>query len=182
MEIKKLMTKLTPAQAYAAQVRADRRAAALERRGSIIAADNARINQLMDTRGSVIDRAVANFKANAPKPRKTSPKVRWTGAELDFAINLYLQHYSKGAGTVDSTLVMNLFAERFPKRGNIGVNMLLCQIKGLDTWCPAKGLKDTSQMLIDKLYMVDPVRFSGGATTEDKMLAKIDQLLSDIRG
>ncbi len=176
------MTKLTPAQAYAAQVRADRRSAALERRNPNIAADNARINAILDTRGSAVDRAVAVFKAHAPKARKTSPKVRWTGPELDFAINLYLQHFSKGAGTVDSTLVMNLFAQRFPKRGNIGVNMLLCQIKGLDTWCPAKGLKDTSQMLINKLYMVDPNRFPGGATTEDKMLAKIDQLLNDIRG
>ena len=176
------VTKLTPAQAYAALVRADRRAAALERRGSVIAADNARVNRLMDTRGAIIDRAVATFKANAPKTRNTSPKVRWTGPELDFAINLYLAQYSKATGTVDSTLVMNLFAQRFPKRGNVGVNMLLCQIKGLDSWCPAKGLKDTSTALINKLYAKDPNRFSGSADAEDKMLAKIDRLLNDIRG
>ena len=40
------MTKLTPAQAYALQVKADRRAAAAERRGSSVAADEARVKQL----------------------------------------------------------------------------------------------------------------------------------------
>lgn len=40
------MTKLTPAQAYAAQAKADRRAAALERREAGVAADNARVTEL----------------------------------------------------------------------------------------------------------------------------------------
>jgi len=40
------MTKLTPAQAQAAQAKADRRAAAAERREAGIAADNARVAQL----------------------------------------------------------------------------------------------------------------------------------------
>jgi hypothetical protein len=40
------MTKLTPAQAYAAQVKADRRAAAAERRGGAVAADNARVAEM----------------------------------------------------------------------------------------------------------------------------------------
>lgn len=40
------MTKLTPAQSYAAQAKADRRAAAQERRGATIQADNARVAEL----------------------------------------------------------------------------------------------------------------------------------------
>jgi hypothetical protein len=40
------MTKLTPAQAYAAQVRADRRAAALERREGAVAGDNERVAEM----------------------------------------------------------------------------------------------------------------------------------------
>jgi hypothetical protein len=40
------MTKLTPAQAYAAQVKADRRAAAAERRGAAVAGDNARVAEM----------------------------------------------------------------------------------------------------------------------------------------
>lgn len=40
------MTKLTPAQAQAAQARADRRAAALERREGAIQADNARVAEM----------------------------------------------------------------------------------------------------------------------------------------
>jgi hypothetical protein len=43
------MTKLTPAQAYAAQAKADRRAAAAERRGTAIQADNARVAELFKT-------------------------------------------------------------------------------------------------------------------------------------
>jgi hypothetical protein len=38
--------KLTPAQAYALQAKADRHAAALERRGGAVAADNARVKSL----------------------------------------------------------------------------------------------------------------------------------------
>ena len=40
------MTKLTPAQAYAAQVKADRRAAALDRQGGAVKADNARVAEM----------------------------------------------------------------------------------------------------------------------------------------
>jgi len=40
------MTKLTTAQAYALQVKADRRAAAAERRGTDVAADNARVKAI----------------------------------------------------------------------------------------------------------------------------------------
>jgi hypothetical protein len=40
------MKKLTPAQAYARQVKADRRAATAERQDAVVAADNARVNAL----------------------------------------------------------------------------------------------------------------------------------------
>jgi len=40
------MTKLTTSQAYAAQVKADRRAAAAERRNGVMAADNARVAEM----------------------------------------------------------------------------------------------------------------------------------------
>ena len=40
------MAKLTPAQAYALQIKADRRAAAVERRQPEIAADNARLKAM----------------------------------------------------------------------------------------------------------------------------------------
>ena len=46
MKKKTSMTKLTPAQAYAAQVRADRRAAALERREGAVASDNERVAEM----------------------------------------------------------------------------------------------------------------------------------------
>ena len=42
------MTKLTPAQAYAAQAKADRKANALDRQNPVIKADNARIDKMFE--------------------------------------------------------------------------------------------------------------------------------------
>lgn len=49
------MTKLTPAQAYALQVKADRRAAAAERRGGAVAADEARVKAIYKKAEAEVD-------------------------------------------------------------------------------------------------------------------------------
>jgi hypothetical protein len=166
------MIKLTPAQAYAAQVRADRRSAALERRGSVIAADNARINEL--------------FKKEevAPKikvKKIASKKVRWTSKEFDLIINLYLKHVDGVNGVENRAQIEAEFGAVYPTRTGSAVALCVCQIKGLDTYHPAEGMKDTSQMLIDKLYAINPERFPGGAKREEKVLNALDALLADIR-
>ena len=78
------MTKLTPAQAQAAQARADRRAAALERQGGAIKADNARVAEMFQA-------------AEVRKPAKASSKV----AVSDRAVlGLMVDRYDRGL-TVD---------------------------------------------------------------------------------
>jgi hypothetical protein len=173
MEVKKLMTKLTPAQAYAAQVRADRRAAALERRGSVIAADNARVNELFE-----------NVRVTEPKKIKktSSKKVRWTSKEFDLIIDLYLKYVDGVNGIENRAQIEAEFGAVYPNRTGSAVALCVCQIKGLDAYHPAEGMKDTSQMLIDKLYAINPERFPGGVKREEKVLNALDALLADIRG
>jgi hypothetical protein len=58
--------------------------------------------------------------------------------------------------------------------------MLFTQIRALDTYVVQGGLTDTSQTLVDKLYAIDPDRFPGGATHEEKISAALDILLSQV--
>jgi hypothetical protein len=166
--------KLTPAQAYALQVKADRRAAALERQGNVVREDNARVNAMFAASKEVAPRKVA-------KVVKATKKVRWTSAELDYLIELYIAHFDKASGTVNYGAINDEFAAKFTERGTVGVQMAVCQIRGLDTWVAGEGLTDTSQALIDKLYAADPVRFPGGVTAEVKVLNAIDNLLAELR-
>jgi hypothetical protein len=170
-ETKTTMTKLTTAQAYALQVKADKRARAIENRDPVIAADNARINAMF-----AADQKVAQRKA-----AKSNKKVRWTGAEFDFAIEVYLQFTVKGKVAVNNPVAVANFQDKFGNRNYGAVNMLFGQIRGLDNYAPQEGLTDTSQALVDKLYAVDPERFPGGAIREEKVLNAIDNLLAELR-
>jgi hypothetical protein len=165
------MTKLTTAQAYALQVKADKRARAIENRDPVIAADNARINAMFTVAPKVTQRKVT----------KATKKVRWTGPEFDFAIEVYLQFTVKGKVAVNNPVAVANFQNKFGNRNYGAVNMLFGQIRGLDNYAPQEGLTDTSQMLIDKLYAVDPERFPVGAIREEKMLNDLDNLLAEMR-
>ena len=165
--------KLTPAQAYALQVRADRRAEVRDdRRDPAIIADNARLNAMY-----------GSAKVTQTKPvkvKRTSKKVRWAAAELDLLIELYLKHAH--TDSVDRAEICAKFAQVYPNRGDSAVYMAICQVIALDANYPAEGLTDTSQALIDKLYVIDPIRFSSGATKEEKIVNALDNLLAEIRG
>jgi hypothetical protein len=167
------VTKLTAAQVQARQAKADRRADALLRAADgALRADNKRIDAMY----------ALPVKAQPKKAPKATKKVRWTGAELDYLVTRYLVHFNKADGTVNYGAINDEFAVKFPQRGTTGVQMAICQIRGLDTWVAGEGLTDTSQSLIDKLYSIDSVRFPGGATKEDKIVNALDNLLAEIRG
>ncbi len=168
------MTKLTSTQAYALQVKADRRAAALERRGSAIGADEARIKSLFAAAAEPVKTRVKAAKKSNGK------KVRWTGAEFDLLIDLYLKHADAANGSDNRDIISEQFALQFPERSRSAVCLAVMQVKGLDAFYPAEGLKDTSQELIDKLFAVDSVRFPGGASKEEKVSNALDALLADI--
>ena len=172
MKETKAMTKLTPAQAYALQVKSDRRAAAADRCNSIISADEARIKRMFTVE---VDRKPAKAK------RANSKKVRWIGAEFDLLINLYLKHVDVVGPCDNRDAIADEFALQFPERGHSAVCLAVMQVKGLDALYPAEGLKDTSQELVDKLFAVDPIRFPGGASKEEKIFNALDVLLANIR-
>lgn len=169
------MTKLTPAQAYALQVKADRRAAAIERQNGVIREDNARIESVLSKRDVAVNKVVK-------VKRTSSKKVRWSSAELDLLIELYIKYADTANGSDNREMIVSDFLAQYPERGSAAVIFGVMQVKGLDVHYNAKGLKDTSQALIDKLYSVDPVRFPGGATKEEKVFNALDSLLAEIRG
>lgn len=167
------MTKLTPAQAYALQVKADRRAAAAERRQGAVKADDRRVAQLYP----VAPQATPKAARAGAKGRK----VRWSGAELDLLVTLYLKHVDPVNAPDEREAILAEFALRFPERTSGAVVLAIAQIKALDAYHPAGGMTDTSQALVDKLYAADPVRFPGGATREEKVLGALDLLLAEVR-
>jgi len=159
------MTKLTPAQAYALQVKADRRAAAAERRGTVVKAEDKRVAEM--------------YKAIAPKvtvKRVHNTKRRWTNGELDLLISLYLKHVDPVNAPDERAAITEAFGKVYPDRGDSAVCLGIMQIKALDAYHPAKGMTDTSAALIDKLHAADPDRFPGAASRD------LDALLASIRG
>ena len=163
------MTKLTSAQAYANQVKADRRAAAAERRDGAIAADNARVAQLY----FVAPKA-------APKAPKSGKRVRWTGAELDLMVELYPQYVDAANGSDNREEIVKAFSARYPQRSGGSAHLLICQIKQLDAYYPADGMSNVNPQLAAKLYAADPVRFPGGSTREEKVMGALDLLLAEL--
>lgn len=174
MKETKTTVKLTPSQAYALQVKADRRAAAIERQGNVVREDNVRVDAMF-----IAAKEVAPVKVTRVK--KATKKVRWTGAELDLLIVLYLKHVDAANGAENATVIYDEFSKVFDTRTQASLCLAIAQIKGLDVYYPAKGMKDTSQELIDKLYAVDPVRFPGGASSEEKVMNALDLLLAELR-
>ena len=168
----KTMTKLTPAQAYALQVKADRRAAAADRCNSVIAADEARIKKMFTIEA---DRKPAKAK------RTNSKKVRWTSAEFDLLIESYLNHVDTANGRDNRDAIVDDFTRQFPERGRYSIILAVMQIKALDSYFLVGGMKDTSQELVNKLFAIDPIRFPGGASKEEKISDALDLLLANIR-
>ncbi len=143
------MSKLSPAQAYAVQVKADRRAAALERQGATVRNDNARINEMFNTETSVKETA-----------KKTVTRELWSDAELDLAVQLYLLAYDRPLeGETNWAEVWPIFAKRYPERGEGAFRMVLSQIKSLDNYFVGDGL-NPSAALTQKLLAADPERFT----------------------
>ena len=165
------MTKLTSAQAYANQVRADRRDAALERRSDVaVRADNLRVAQLYPV-----------APKTAPKAAKSGKRVRWTGAELDLLVNLYLTHVDPINAPEEAGPISAEFSRQYPNRSGAAIVLGIAQIKAQDAYHPAKGMTDTSAALVAKLYAADPVRFPGGATREEKVMGALDLLLAEVQ-
>jgi hypothetical protein len=110
-----------------------------------------------------VDKAPVFTAKKTPKikgVRRSSTKIRWSAEEFDLLIDLYLKNVDGLNGVENRDQVVSDFQTVFPDRSGSAVALGVCQIKGLDTYHPAKGMKDTSAMLISKLQEVDPNRFA----------------------
>jgi hypothetical protein len=123
----------------------------------------------------------AKFTAVQKPARKATKNVPWTGAELDLLIDLYLKHVDTVTPCDNRGAIVAEFQRAYPDRAESAVVLGAMQIVALDTYYPARGMTDTSQAMVDRLYQIDPVRFPGGADLEVKTLAKIDRLLAQLR-
>jgi len=175
MKNEKTMTKLSPAQAYALQAKALRRVDARDRAADgVIREDDNRIKAMF---------AAAQVPAKpkrAKAQRAGGKKTRWSGAELDLLIALYLKYVDGVNGVESGAQVVDEFQAQYPDRSAAAVVLGLAQIKGLDAQHPAQGMTDTSQALVDRLYAIDPVRFPGGVTREEKVLGDLDRLVAEV--
>jgi hypothetical protein len=166
--------KLTPAQAYAAQVKADRRAAAIERRGEVVAADNNRVNAMFAP--------VRNSRASkVAKVKKASKRVAWTQPEVDFLVQQYIESVDLVNLTYNRGDIEAKFEQLFGAQHVGSVHLILCQIKHIDAYYPADGMNSVSQLVRERAYAADPIRFEGALKTEEKTLDALDLLLAEIR-
>jgi hypothetical protein len=110
-----------------------------------------------------VDKAPAFTTKKASKVkgvRRSSTKTRWSGEEFDLIISLYLKYVDGVNGVENAYAVREAFWALFPDRSSSAISLCLAQVKGQDSYHPAKGMKDTSALLISKLVAIDPVRFA----------------------
>jgi hypothetical protein len=164
--------KLTPAQAYAAQVRADRRAAVRDdRRDPSIIADNARLDAMFATT-KVAQPKVAKAKVKAA-PRKFAP---WSTAEYSSIVDTYLR-LSTG-GVVNKDEVVEAHAVSYPRRSEGAVSYAVSQLRGLDIAHSSEISLTSAEGLVIAAYEAAPERFPAGAElVEARLGAALSGLL-----
>ena len=163
--------KLTPAQAYALQVRADRRAAALERASSVIREDNNRVNAMFTTT-KVAQPKVAKAKVKAA-PRKFAP---WSTAEYNAIVDAYLR-LSTG-GVVNKDEVVEAHAVSYPRRSEGAVSYAVSQLNCLDITNSKEVSLTSAEGLVIAAYEAAPERFPAGAElVEARLGAALSGLL-----
>ena len=169
------MKKLTPAQAYALQVKADKRARVLEERANPeLKADRQRVDAMFNT-------VVNKRSAKIVKAKKVSNRVAWTQPEVDFLIQQYIESVDLVNLTYNRGAIEAKFEGQFGSQHVNSVHLILCQIKHIDSYYPAEGMNSVSQLVRERAYAADPNRFPGGVTQEEKIGNAIDALLADIR-
>ena len=161
--------KLTPAQAYAAQVRSDRRAAALERASGVIREDNNRVNAMFATT-KVAQPKVVKAKV---APRKYAP---WSTAEFSSIVDTYLS--LSAGGVINKSEVIEAHAVNYPRRSEGSVSYVVSQLSGLDVANSQEVSLTCAESLVVAAYEAAPERFPAGAElVEARLGAALSGLL-----
>jgi hypothetical protein len=168
-----MKTKLTAAQAYALQVKADRRAAARERANVSVAADNNRVNAMFAATEVVAPKVA---KTKQPAVRKYAP---WSMAEYRSIVNTYLRLSAGGAVIKDEVIAEH--AIKYPRRSEGAVSFVVSHLKGLDVAHESELSLTVSEGLMAAAYEADSARFATCAAQEAKVVDAIDSLLAELR-
>jgi hypothetical protein len=106
------------------------------------------------------DARFTTTKTKVKGTRRATTKTRWSGEEFDLLISLYLKYVDGVNGVENGESIVSDFQAIYPDRTSAAVRLGVAQIKGLDAYHPANGMKDTSALLISKLVAIDPNRFA----------------------
>ena len=165
------MTKLTAAQSYALQVKADRRAAARERASGAVAADNNRVKAIFAKAEQTKVAKVA--KPSTAQVRKYAP---WGGAETAAIVDTYLR--LSAGGVVTRSEVIDAHRVAYPRRSEGAVSYVVAHLQGLDTLSDSQLTLNVAPHLIEAAYKADPERFPAGAAVVE---ARLEGLLGSLR-
>lgn len=165
------LKKLTPAQAYAAQAKADRRAAALERQGVTVRNDNNRVNAMFAKAEQTAKTKVA--KVNITEARKFTP---WNTAEYQSIVDTYLRLGAGGEVSRDEVIAAH--AVNYPNRSEGAISYAVAHLKGLDVTVSGEPTLTIAEGLVIAAYEADPVRFPAGA---DLVEARLEAALVGLR-
>lgn len=165
--------KLTTAQAYALQVKADRRAAARERANASVAADNNRVNAMFAATEVVAPKVA---KTKQPAVRKYAP---WSMAEYRSIVDTYLR--LSAGGVVSKEEVIAEHAVNYPRRSEGAVSFVVSHLRGLDVAHESELSLTVAEGLMAAAYEANPERFPTCVVQEAKIVDAIDSLLAELR-
>jgi hypothetical protein len=165
------MQKLTTAQAYALQVKADRRAAARERASGAVAADDNRVNAMFANAEVAAKPKVA--KPAAGKVRKYAP---WKTAEYQAIVDTYLRLAAGGDVVKDEVIAAHRSA--YPRRSEGAVSFVVAHLRGLDAQHEGELTLTVAEGLLAAAYEADPERFPAGGEVVE---ARLEGLLGSLR-
>ena len=157
------MQKLTTAQAYALQVKADRRAAARERASGAVRNDNARIEALFADSEVAAKPKVAKPVGN--KVRKYAP---WKTAEYQAIVDTYLRLAAGGDVVKDEVIAAHRSA--YPRRSEGAVSFVVAHLRGLDVQHEGELTLTVAEGLLAAAYEADPERFPSGEAAVERRL------------
>lgn len=157
------MTKLTTAQAYALQVKADRRAAARERASGAVRNDNARIEALFAKVEQPKVAKVANPVGDTV--RKYAP---WKTAEYAAIVDTYLRLSAGGDVVKEEVIAAHRVA--YPRRSEGAVSFVVAHLRGLDVQHEGELTLTVAEGLLAAAYEADPERFPAGAAVVERRL------------
>jgi hypothetical protein len=102
---------------------------------------------------------VKSFPTNCFMKKPQGPKEPYTKDEVYLLINLYVKYTDPDNNSDKRAIITEEFHKQFDTHTNDSIEFMVNQMKGLDKWYDADGVKSVSRQLRDGLYALYPDRF-----------------------